>query len=195
MNEILNPGKYFLGDPSNVLHNKILNGIWGDLYDYRNGKYNINSYDFVVHNTHKGDGDFLDTKNRIYKVSTGVLSLIAIELIEDITLCKNNGYIFTFVNKINFIYDAGIFFIKSGKKIITIDTQNKNDYDSDLDEHCENEDGEPIGKTLCNDSDNDSIYAENTLLFDSNDSEEEEEKIPSENLTKKNFCFFKPSHI
>lgn len=190
MNETLNPGKYFLGDPSNVLHNKILNGIWGDLYDYRNGKYNIHSYDFVVHNTHKGDGEFLDTKSRTYKVSSGVLALIAIELIEDIKLCKNKGHIFTFVNKINFIYDAGIFFIKSGKKIITIDTQNKDDYESD--EHCENEDGEPIGKTLCNDSDNDSIYDENALLFDSSDeSDSDNEIVPIEHQPEKKMCFFK----
>ena len=189
MNEILNAGKYYLGDPCYVLHDKLYHGIWGDLYNYNNGKHNINLYNLTVHSTHRGDGKFFDTKNRSYIVDSGTIALIPIELIEDINLCKSKGHIFTFINKINFIYDAGIFFIKSGKKIITIDTRNIDEYESDLEEHCENEDGEPIGKTLCNDSDNDSIYDENSLLFDSENDEEDEELIAKPIETKK--LFFK----
>lgn len=189
MNELLNAGKYYLGDPSFVLHSKIFDGIWGNVYNYENGKYNINSFDYAVHNTHKGDGKFVDTKARIYNIESGVLALVHIDLIEDINLCKKHGHIFNFTNKIIFIYDAGIFYIKSGKKIITIDTRNIDEYNSDFEEHCENEDGEPIGKTLCHDSDNDSITDENNILFDSDEEENEEESI--EIIDKQKFNFFK----
>jgi hypothetical protein len=198
MNETLNPGKYYLGDPSHVLHDKFLIGIWGNLYNYKNGKHYINSYDFAVHNTHKGDGKFVDTKSRIYNVETGVLSLVPIDLIEDINLCKKHGHIFNFTDKIHFIYDDGVFYVKSGKKIITIDTfdheGNHSDYGSDdpWEEHCENEDGEPIGKTLCHDSDNDSITDENDILFNSDDEDNENETHEtSGEIQPVKFNFFK----
>lgn len=192
MNEVLSAGKYYLGDPSDVLHNKYYHGIWGDVYNYRNGMYNINACNFVVHNTHYGDGIFQDTKSRTYNISSGVLALIQIELIEDIKLCKGKGHIFNFINKINFIYDAGIFYIKSGKKVITIDTKIADEYNSDYEEHCENEDGEPIGKTLCNDSDNDSIDDENHLLFGSDDENENEDThVKNETTEPPKMMFFK----
>ncbi len=103
---------------------------------------------------------------------------------------KNMDIFTIFTDKINFIYDAGIFYIKSGKKYITIDTRNIDEYESDLEEHCENEDGEPIGKTLCHDSDNDSITDENNILFDSDKESDEEDTV--ENTDKKEtFSFFK----
>jgi hypothetical protein len=196
MNEILSPGKYYLGDPTLVLHDKIIIGIWGALYDYANGKYNINGVDCVMHTTHKGDDSYTDTKNRKYIVTSGVLSLINIELIEDINLCKNNGHIFEFNKKINFIYDAGMFFIKSGKKIITIDTRNMDEYNSDYEEHCENDEGEHISKTINNDSENES-YDEIQSIDNNLDSDNEENKDKTEenkDKTEENksvFNFFK----
>ena len=176
MNEILCPGKYYLGDPINVLPSSIYNGIWGNLYDFKNGKYIIYDTDFAVHNTHYGDDVYTDTKNRSYSINTGMIALIDIKLIENINEVKNNGHIFNFKNKVNFIYDAGLFYIKSGKKYICIDTRNKEEYNSDFEDHCENEEGEYIQKTIINASDNDSINDENDLFFNSDDDEEDEEE-------------------
>ena len=189
MNEQLNPGKYFLGDPAFVLSNKIYNGLWGNLYNFRNGKFIFDDYDFVVHNTHYGNGLFSDTKNRLYEIDSGFISLVHVDLIdkESINLCKK-GSIFTFNEKINFIYDAGFFHIKSGKKIITIDTRNLEEYESDYEEHYENEDGEYISKTINGDSDTDSIIDENDSILCNN--EMEEEKDNDQNKMEK-FIFFK----
>jgi len=196
MNETLLPGKYYLGDPTLVLHDKILVGIWEALYDCANGKYNINGMDCVMHTTHKGDDTFIDTKNRKYVVTSGVLSLINAELIEDINLCKNKGHVFEFDKKINFIYDAGLFYVKSGKKIITIDTRNMDEYNSDYEEHCENEEGDPISKTINNDSENDSSdeiqSIENNLDSDNeetlnNEKNQENQDKPEENQHVFNF--------
>jgi len=143
MNETLSPGKYYLGDPTFVLHDKITVGIWGELYNYSNGKFYIYGEECVFHSTHKGDDTFTDAKKRKYTVVSGVLSLISIHLIEDIQLCKNNGHIFEFTKKVKFIYDAGIFYITSDKKRIMIDTRNMEEYISDdedrYEEHCEDD--------------------------------------------------------
>ena len=189
MNEQLNPGKYFLGDPALVLSNKIYNGLWGNLYNFKNGKFIFDDHDFVAHNTHYGNGLFADTKNRLYEIDSGFISLVHVYLIdkESINLYKK-GSIFTFNEKINFIYDAGFFHIKSGKKIITIDTRNLEEYESDYEEHYENEDGEYISKTINGDSDTDSIIDENDSILCNN--EMEEEKDNNQNKMEK-FIFFK----
>jgi hypothetical protein len=189
MNEYLSPGTYYLGDPCNVLHDKIFIGIYGNIYNYENGKFNINGTDFVVHQTHNGDGVFKDTKNRNYCIYSGFLALTNIKLIENQELCKKNGHVFDFKNKVNFIYDAGLFYIKSGKKYINIDTINHEEYNSDFEEHCENEEGEYISKTLLGDSDNDSV----TSLFDNkeDDDDENEEETKEIKENSKSFQFFK----
>ena len=187
MNEFLKPGKYYLGDPSIVLPSSIYNGIWGNLYNFENGKYDVYDTDFVVHNTHYGDNIYKDTKNRSYNINTGVISLIDVRLIEDINNVKNNGHIFTFNSNINFIYDAGLFYIKSDKKYICIDTRNNEEYNSDFEEHCENEDGDYIQKTITNASDNDSINDEDYLFFNSDDDEDEK----YENNISEKINFFK----
>jgi hypothetical protein len=191
MNEQLNPGKYFLGDPSFVLSDKIYNGLWGNLYNYSNGKFILDNYEFIAHNTHYGNGSFTDSKNRIYEVESGFISLVNIDLIdkENLILCKK-GSIFTFNEKINFIYDAGFFHIKSGNKIITIDTRNLDEYDSEIEEHYENEDGEYITKTINGDSDTDSIIEENNFT-ESNDIDHEEKDNNNNPNKIEKFSFFK----
>jgi hypothetical protein len=156
INETLNPGTYYIGDPTLVLPNEILIGIWGNLYNFNNGKFNINATDFCVHNTHNGDGVYYDTRNRKYIVDGGVLGIVNIELIKDINLC-NNGYIYKFNKKINFYYDVGIFIIKSDKKYIKIDTHNENECYSDEDERSLDNDGNNIHNVYTNDSDDDFI--------------------------------------
>jgi hypothetical protein len=189
MNETLSKGKYFLGDTS-LLPTKILIGIWGDIHNFRNGKYNVHNYEFVAHNTHGGDGIFQDTKNRSYNISSGFMGLININLIENIDECKNTGHIFNFDKNINFIYDAGLFYIKSGKKYIQIDTRNLEFYDSDNEEHCFDEENEPISKTICGAEDDDSIQDENDNLFDS-DNECEENMKPNLEINNEKRVFFK----
>jgi hypothetical protein len=187
MNEILSAGKYFIGDPSLVLPSKIYIGIWGNQYDYTNGKYNIFGKDLCIHNTHYGDGTYNDTRNRKYYIESGLLGLVPIELIEDIELCKNIGYVYEFKKSINFLYDAGIFIIKSDKKYIKIDTQNSEEYNHSDDEHVFNDDGEPLSNTYCNASDDDVIEDENDDLFNLNNDEQEE--LKEENKEENNFQF------
>jgi len=181
--EVVLNGKYYLGDPS-ILNDKYLHGIWGDLYNYENGSHSINGYNFIVHNTHNGDGIYYDNKNKKYIVNSGVLSIIDINLIDDISICKKYGHIFNFDKKINFIYDAGLFFILYDKKTIKINTININEYDSEYEEHCENEKGEYMSKII--DSDNESIHSANSNHKSDESDEEKDLEEPS-----KSFNFFK----
>jgi hypothetical protein len=189
MNEYLEPGNYYLGDPCNVLHEKIFIGIFGNEYNYQNGKFNINNTDFVVHNTHNGDGVYKDTRNRVYCIYSGLIGLINLSLIDDLDLSKKNGHIFEFKNRVNFIYDAGLFYIKSGKKYIHIDTINHNEYESELEDHCVNEEGDTISKTLLGDSDDD--FIEPSFNNEEEDNEDNEEDNIKNNVKNNVFKFFK----
>ncbi len=191
MNETLNAGKYFLGDPFPVLHPKIYIGIWENVYNYANGKFTINDFDFAVHNTHYGDGIFYDTKKRKYKVDSGTIALIHCDLIEDLSLCKNNGYIFEFNKEINFIYDAGLFIIKSGKKYIQIDTRIMEEYNSDIEDSFLDDEKEHISNKIIDDSDDDFIMEENDLDSNGDDEDNNEESEIVAGNSKKLFKFFK----
>ena len=146
MNETVRPGKYYLGDPSFVINEKTYYDKFGDIYNFQSGKYDLlnNKIDFVVHKTHYGDGVYEDTKNRKYKVTSGLIGLVHESMIHDISIAKKNGVIFHFLDVFNFIYNGGMFTIKSGKFIIEINTQNEEEYDSQNDEEHLFENGKKI---------------------------------------------------
>ena len=139
MEETVVRGKYYIGDPSYVLDENLYYDNLGEKYNFSSGKYDINDNNdyIIIHDTHNGDGTFYDTKNRKYKVESGLIGLIPFKLIENekLEIAKKNGNIFNFNNKVKFFYDAGIFYIKSGNSIIQIDTINQEEYESEYEEH------------------------------------------------------------
>jgi len=138
MNQIIRPGKYYLGDPIFALNEEVHYDKFGTIHQFQNGKYDLleNKIDFVVHKTHYGDGIYEDTKNRKYNITTGLIGLVHESMIDDILIAKKNGVIFHFLDAVHFIYNRGLFTIKSGNFIIEINTQNKEEYDSqDEEEH------------------------------------------------------------
>ena len=168
---------YYLGDPSFVINEDLYYDVYGKEYNFDNGKFDLtNKEDFIiVHNTHNGDGTFYDTKKRKYKVESGLIGLVPIKLINDLENAKKYGKIYNFPNDVKFIYDNGIFFIKSGNFIIEINTINEEEYISD-DEECLLIDGEKI--KIRQDDDNSSI--EDMYAFESSDDEEiDQVKKPS----------------
>jgi hypothetical protein len=166
MNETIQAGTYYLGDPCYALEDKDYTGIWGNIHKYRNGAYKINGYDFIVHSTFYGDGTYLDTKGRSYYVDSGTIALIDMNIIEKKDKLRL-GHVFKFNKNVNFIYDAGFFFVKSGKKYIKINTRGiDNESDEDDDEHCLNDEFENVHKTLIHDEDDDFILSENEETSD-----------------------------
>jgi hypothetical protein len=173
MNQTLEPGEYFVGDPSFVLPSDVYTNFWGILNNFQNDNYSQRGFNFVVHNTHGGDGIFKDSVDREYIVESGFLGMTDTQLIHDYESSKK-GHFYLFEKPVNFIYDAGIFNIKSGKKYITIDTRNLEEYCSDIEEHCED-----FKLTA---SDTDSID-EITKCSEDNDEEEREEDERSHQLS------------
>lgn len=182
MNETVKQGKYFIGDPISVLPEKYSIGIWGNEYNYLNGKFNINGFDMVIHTTHNGDGIYKDTRERSYKTDSGTIGLIHTDLLKS-DLNIKNGYVFDFTSSVNFIYDAGLIYIKSDKKFISIDTRNMEEYDSDYETHYENENGEPITKTITGDSDDDLIDEYHNDDSDSDNDSEKETETENKNIS------------
>ena len=171
MNETLPPDKYYLGDPSYVLNNILYYEILGDIYHFKNGKYDLLNNDkfIVMHNTSNGDGIYYDTKNRRYSVESGLIALVPVTLIdnENISNAKKFGSIFNFEKIIEFTYHKGFFTIKSGKYIIEINTINKDEYDSDSDDDIMEESKK---KLLRNDDDDSSL--EGSCEEDNNDDDD-----------------------
>ncbi len=176
MNTILPPGKYYIGDPCFGLSEYDHHNLWGDEHEYKNGKYDLknNKKFFAVHNTHWGDGKFYDTKNRKYIIESGMLSIMHIDLVENIENSKKKGNFFHFLEKINFIYNAGRFYIKSGRFIIEINTINEEEYESDCEDHLY----EDKNFNIRNDGDNSSFEA----LYDQSSDEEEIEEKPKSKI-------------
>lgn len=174
MNTVLPPGKYFIGDPCYGLSENDHHNLWGEEHRYENGRYDLrnNKRYFAVHNTHWGDGKFYDTKKRRYMIDSGMLSMIHIDLIEDIEKSKKKGNFFHFLEKINFLYNAGKFYIKSGKFVIEINTINEEEYESELEEHLYEKDKQI---NIRDDDDNSSFGA---LYDQSSDEEDEEKNVP-----------------
>ena len=139
MNETVNPGKYYLGDPIFALDETTYHEIYGDIFNYENGKFDLknNDQNMIVHKTHYGDGTFFDTKKRKYIIETGLIALIPISMIDKSMLdaSKKHGVLFSFDNFIRFLYHGGLFTIRSSKKIIEIDTRNEEEYDSQEEGH------------------------------------------------------------
>lgn len=160
MNEEIQPGKYYLGDPSFVLSEEIYSRIWGHIYNYENGKFSIYGKDFAVHSTHYGDGIYYDNKKRTYGVDAGVIGIVSLDLIDDneeaLKKCDTFGTLLECTEPFYFIYDAGIFYIRCDEEVIEINTRSEEDYLSDCEEHCYNSDGEKIENILHqNDADGD----------------------------------------
>ena len=178
MNEELSEGTYYLGDPAFVLEDSIYIGVWGNQYNYSNGKINVYGTDFIVHSTHNGDGKFLDNKNRVYQIESGTIALIPTNLIKKNYSKNDNDHTFKFEGKVNFIYDRGIFYIRSDKKCIKIDTRNMDEYDSEFEDHA-------LADDKLEESDDESVIELYTKDDKSDDEEEDNTEIP------KKFKFFK----
>ncbi len=171
MEETLIRGTYYLGDPSYVLDEELYYDILGEKHKFEPGKYDLKNDDtfMVLHNTHNGDGTFLDTKQRKYKVESGMIALVPKKIINDekLEIAKKNGKVFNFPNKVKFFYDAGIFYIKSGHFIIKINTINDDEYESEHEEHYL-KDGERVQIR----EDNDDSSIEDLYAGESSDEEE-----------------------
>jgi hypothetical protein len=178
MEHTLQKGKYYLGDPCFALNEDMHHDVWGTIYDYQSGKFDLteNNDFIIVHSTHYGDGQYFDTKKRKYNIESGTIGLIPFHLIDNIELAKKNGRIFEFFDDISFIYDAGIFIIKSSIYIIEIDTINREFYDEENEDHYLINDEKVSYRDDDVNSEFNDIYHDEYLNSDSDEEVEKEER-------------------
>lgn len=188
MNETVQPGKYYLGDPVFALDEITYHELYGDCFHYENGKFDLKNNDqyMIIHKTHYGDGTFYDTKKRKYIVETGLIALIPISMIEERMICsaKKHGVIFSFENYVRFLYHGGLFTIRSSKKLIEINTRNEEEYDSQDEEGHLPENTKYIS-LLRQEEDESSLDG-------SCDDESDEEINTSQNIKKSFFTYLHP---
>lgn len=133
---------FYIGDPCYVLPDEIYDEIWGDKYNFKDGKIVIEDNAFIVHGTAYGDGEYFDGKGIAYGVDSGTLAIIPIELIKETEIEPNEGEYeygrIVFGNKGSLEYVDGVFTFKVDAKEVVIDTDPAyDDYDNE-DDYIEN---------------------------------------------------------
>ena len=182
MEETLIRGTYYLGDPSYVLTEDLYYDVLGEKYKFESGKYDLTNNEIykdyvVIHNTHNGDGIFKDSKQRKYKVESGLLGLVPRRLITEgkMEQAKKFGHFFNFPSNIEFYYDAGIFYVKSANYYIKINTINEEEYDSENEDHylvdnekveiIQDDDNSSIDDLYSSDEEEDEVKQTNELIY------------------------------
>jgi hypothetical protein len=75
-------GKIFVGDVYFALDPRVYDGVWGDLYGYKDGEWKDpdSGFLFAMKSTVEGDGIFLDSNGKSYEVESGTLGVVPVEL-------------------------------------------------------------------------------------------------------------------
>ena len=131
---------FYVGDPCYVLSDEIYHHFWGDVCNWEDGVHSIpnTEYKFAVNGTAYGDGEYFDDYGRAYGVDSGTLSVIPLELIEDIENAKDSGYVTEKPGIVDICFYNGRFTVDFGYEKFTIDT-NDCDGEEDFDDWDEDE--------------------------------------------------------
>ena len=130
---------FFIGDPCYVLSDDKYD-IWGNKYNYNDGFIEINDYNFIVHGTAYGDGEYFDEQGYSYGVDSGTIAVIPLELIkQDIEGIAEGEFEYGRVilgNEASLDYKDGKFYVViDNNEEVIIDTDPKEIYDDSEDEY------------------------------------------------------------
>lgn len=133
-NSIASDTGFYIGDPCYVLPDDIYDEIWGEEYNFIDGKINVSDFAFLVHGTAYGDGEYFDNIGTSYGVDSGTLSVIPFELIKKPEIMPSEGDYeygrFVSGTNVTLEYVDGVFTFKVNEKEIVIDTDPAyDDYD------------------------------------------------------------------
>lgn len=141
---------FYIGDPCYVLPDEIYDEIWGEEYNFIDGKITVNEFSFLVHGTAYGDGEYFDNIGTSYGVDSGTLSVIPFELIKKPEIMPSEGDYeygrFVAGTSASLDYNDGIFTFKVNDKEIVIDTDPAYD-DYDYEDDYDNEDKDTLYET------------------------------------------------
>jgi len=120
----LPPGRYYIGDICYALKNDIYDDIWGDVYDYSDGKFEVDNSVFAVAGTKYGDGGYKGSNGFIYDVDAGVIGMVHEKLMK-MDHYEGGGTMHTFTENVSFSCYDGLFIIESNNFYLKINTDNE----------------------------------------------------------------------
>lgn len=132
---------FYVGDPCYVLSDEIYRNFWGEVCNWKDGIYSVPTTEeqFAISGTAYGDGEYFDEYGRAYGVDSGTLSIIPLELVEDINEAKDCGYVTEKPGSVDFCFYNGLFTLDFEYEKFTIDTNDSCDED-DFDDWDEDDD-------------------------------------------------------
>lgn len=133
---------FYIGDVCYVLDSKSYYEVWGEKYDYQDGKIPTDNNSFLVHGTAYGDGEYFDQYGHSYGVDAGVIGVVPEELISKEKLEEYKKYNHTIDTLGRYVegktaemyYQDGEFEIIIDGKVFTIPTGFEEEYEEDEEE-------------------------------------------------------------
>lgn len=115
-------GKYFIGDICYALADIIYDNIWGKVFGYKEGCYELGKLKFAVDGTRHGDGCYIGNDGVEYGVDAGVIGVVPAELFDEDK--PTGGRIIKVKKELVFESNSGYFkFVIDGNENITINTR------------------------------------------------------------------------
>lgn len=86
---------FYVGDICYVLGDTVYDKIWGGMYGYQDGAFEVpgTGHSFAVTGTGFGDGVFVDSTGSRYPIDSGTIGIVPLELVEK-SAGLNNGEVY-----------------------------------------------------------------------------------------------------
>jgi len=133
---------FYVGDICYVLSDRVYHGEWGRMHGYKDGVWEDprSGFSFAVAGTAYGDGSYVDGEGHVYGVDAGVIGLVPLELVDDISGLED-GRAFIGGGEAEFEAEDGVFIVSlpKGERVI-INTRDDEFEEDDWDEEDDWED-------------------------------------------------------
>lgn len=137
---------FYVGDLCYAMKDEVYDRVWGDLYNYEDGAFEVPAYHtyFIVSGTAYGDGYYSSLSGANYPVDAGIIGICPLEMCDEDKLKKLGGMGQIF--KASGVYDAVVERDSEGTISIRVDGEV---YDIiytgyEEDEYDDEEDDEPV---------------------------------------------------
>lgn len=117
-------GSYYIGDLCYALSDEIYDGVFG-AEGYASGKYSNSTthQSFLLNGTAAGDGCYTSSDGKEFGVDAGIIGICPVSL-----MVKNDGgYVYTFEEPVDCLFQDGLFTFRSGATELIIATGSDTD--------------------------------------------------------------------
>ena len=85
---------FYIGDLCYAMKDEVYDRVWGDLYNYEDGAFEVPAYHtyFIVSGTAYGDGYYSSMSGANYPVDAGIIGICPLEMCDEKKLATLDGY-------------------------------------------------------------------------------------------------------